>query len=124
MRLIEIFKDDGDIHIDDNHEVDNDERHKIDNGYKREATVSIRKVFIEWITVWWLGHKRIQNIIPPCRSYQSEIKRIIVVPLYLNLELLIKQFQTDNKVGVATIAQSSNINFLKGYFCPRRYTVL
>ena len=62
--LIEIFKDDGDIHIDDDHEVDNDERHKIDNGYKREATISIWKVFILRITVWWLGHQRIQHVIP------------------------------------------------------------
>ena len=59
MCLIEILKDDSNVHVDHNHEVDNDERHKINNGYKREAAVSIWKVFIIWITVGRLGHQRV-----------------------------------------------------------------
>ena len=40
MCLIEILKNNCDVHVNHYHEVDDDERHKIDNGYKREATVA------------------------------------------------------------------------------------
>ena len=39
--LVKIFEDDGDVHVDDNHEVDDDKRDKVDNSHKWVATVSI-----------------------------------------------------------------------------------
>ena len=72
MGLVEVLQDDGDVHVDDDHEVDDDERHKEDDGDKGEAAVSIRKVFVVRITVWWLGHQRVQHVIPARGGHESE----------------------------------------------------
>ena len=72
MSLIEILQNDGDVHVDDNHEVDDDKGDKVDDGDKREATVSVRKVFVVRITVWWLGHQRVQHVIPASGGHESE----------------------------------------------------
>ena len=56
MGLVEVLQDDGDVHVDDDHEVDDDEGDKVDDGDKRKPAVSIRKIFVVWITAWWLGH--------------------------------------------------------------------
>jgi hypothetical protein len=42
--LVEVFQDDGDVHVDDNHEVDDDKRDKVDDGDKGEAAVPVRQV--------------------------------------------------------------------------------
>ena len=41
VSLVEVFQDDGNVHIDHNHEVDDDERHKEDDCYEGESTVSV-----------------------------------------------------------------------------------
>ena len=51
VRLVKILKNDCDIHIDHNHEIDNDKRHKIDDCYERVATVAVWQSSIIWITV-------------------------------------------------------------------------
>lgn len=65
MSLIEVLKNDSDVHVDNNHKVDDDEGHKIDDGNKWKSTVSIWKIFVVRIAVGRLGHKRIKHIIPP-----------------------------------------------------------
>ena len=59
MCLIEVLENDGNVHVDHNHEVDDDEGDKVDDGNKGEPTVTIWKIFVVWITVWRLGHQRI-----------------------------------------------------------------
>ena len=51
MSLIEILQNDGNVHVDHNHEVDDDERHKEDDGDEGEATVSVGQILVLWITV-------------------------------------------------------------------------
>ena len=55
MGLVEVLQDDGDVHVDDNHEVDDDERHEEDDGDEGEATVAIWQALVLWITVRGLG---------------------------------------------------------------------
>ena len=43
MGLIKILENDGDVHVDDNHEVDDDEGDKVDDGDEGKATIAIRK---------------------------------------------------------------------------------
>ena len=72
MGLVEVLQYDSNIHVDDYHEVDNDEGDKVDDGDKGEAAVSIGKVFVVRITVWWLGHQRVQHVIPARGGHESE----------------------------------------------------
>ena len=51
MGLVEVLQDDGDVHVDDDHEVDDDERDKVYDGNKWVATVAIGQVPIVWVTV-------------------------------------------------------------------------
>ena len=37
-----------------------------------EAAVPIRKMFVVRITVWWLGHQRVQHVIPARGGHESE----------------------------------------------------
>ena len=71
VSLIEILQNDGNVHVDHNHEVDNDKGDKVDDGDEGEAAVSIRKVFVVRITVWWLGHQRVQHVIPARGGHES-----------------------------------------------------
>ena len=59
MCLIEVLENDGDVHVDHNHEVDDDEGDKVDDGNKGESAIAIWKIFVVGITVWRLGHQRI-----------------------------------------------------------------
>ena len=59
MCLIEVLENDGDVHVDHNHEVDDDEGDKVDDGDKGESAIAIWKIFVVGITVWRLGHQRI-----------------------------------------------------------------
>ena len=52
MCLVEIFQDDGDVHVDDNHEIDDDEGDKINDSNKRMTTIAIRQSSIFHVTVW------------------------------------------------------------------------
>ena len=71
MSLIEILQNDGDVHVDHNHEVDNDKGDKVDDGNEWETTVSVGKVFVVWITIRRLRHQRVQNVIPAGRGHES-----------------------------------------------------
>jgi hypothetical protein len=42
--LVEVLEDDGDVHVDDNHEVDDDEGDKVDDGDEGEAAVAVWEV--------------------------------------------------------------------------------
>ena len=42
MSLIEVLQDDGNVHVDHNHEIDNNEGDKIYDGHKRMTTIPIR----------------------------------------------------------------------------------
>jgi hypothetical protein len=42
--LVEVLEDDGDVHVDDNHEVDDDEGDKVDDGDEGEAAVPVWEV--------------------------------------------------------------------------------
>ena len=75
MSLIEILQNDGNIHVDDNHEVDNDKGDEVDDGNKREAAVSVWKILVVRVTVWRLGHERVQDVIPACRGHQSRTNK-------------------------------------------------
>ena len=46
MGLIKILENDGDVHVDDNHEVDDDEGDKVDDGHEGETTISIWKTLL------------------------------------------------------------------------------
>jgi len=59
VRLVKVLQDDGDVHVDDDHEVNDDEGNKVYDGYEREPTVSIWLFLVVWITVWGLYHQRI-----------------------------------------------------------------
>ena len=72
MSLIKILQNDGNVHVDHNHEVDNDEGDKVDDGDKGEATVSVGKMFVVRITVRRLGHQRVQDVIPARGGHESE----------------------------------------------------
>ena len=51
MSLIEILQNDGNVHVDHNHEVDNDKGDKVDDGDEGEATVAVWQILVLWITV-------------------------------------------------------------------------
>ena len=72
MGLIEILQDDGDVHVDHDHEVDDDKGHKVDDGHEGKAAVPVRKLLIVRVTVGRLGHQRVQHVIPARRGHQSE----------------------------------------------------
>ena len=72
MSLIEVLQDDGNVHVDHNHEVDNDKGDKVDDGDEGEATVSVWKMFVVRITVGRLGHQRVQHVIPASGGHESE----------------------------------------------------
>ena len=72
MGLIEILQDDGDVHVDHDHEVDDDKGHKVDDGHEGEAAVPVGKLLVVRVTVWRLGHQRVQHVIPASRGHQSE----------------------------------------------------
>ena len=57
MGLVEVLQDDGDVHVDNDHEVDDDERHEEDDGDEGEATVAIWQALVLWITVGGLGRR-------------------------------------------------------------------
>ncbi len=45
MGLVEVLENNGNVHVDYNHKVDNNERDKVDDWNKGKATVSIRKTW-------------------------------------------------------------------------------
>ena len=55
MGLIEILQDDGDVHVDHDHEVDDDKGHEVDDGHEGEAAVPVGKLLVVRVTVWRLG---------------------------------------------------------------------
>ena len=55
MGLIEILQDDGDVHVDHDHEVDDDKGHKVDDGYEGEAAVPVGKLRVVRVTGRRLG---------------------------------------------------------------------
>ena len=70
MSLIKILENDGDIHVDDNHKVDDYKGYKVDDGHEGEAAVSIWKLLVVWVAVRGLGHQRVQHVIPPSRGHE------------------------------------------------------
>ena len=59
MGLVEVLQDDGDVHVDNDHEVDDDERHEEDDGDEGEATVAVWQILVLWITVGGLEEKKV-----------------------------------------------------------------
>ena len=59
VRLVKVLQNDGNVHVDDDHEVNDDEGNEVYDGHEREPTVSIRLFLVVWITVWGLYHQRI-----------------------------------------------------------------
>ena len=72
MSLIEILQDDGNVHVDDNHEVDNDERDEVDDGHEGMAAVAVGQPFVIWITVGRSDQQRVKHIVPTSRSHQPK----------------------------------------------------
>lgn len=64
MSLIEIFKYNSDVHIDNDHIVDNDETCKIYDGEQRVAAVAVGLIAIMWVAIGIFNHKRFQNVVP------------------------------------------------------------
>ena len=57
MSLIEIFKNDGNVHVDDNHVINYDEWDKVDNCHERVSTIPVWKVTIVGVTIGWGDQK-------------------------------------------------------------------
>lgn len=72
MSLVEIFQDDGNVHVDDNHVVDDDEGDKVDDGHKRVATIPVWQFFKQRVAIWWGDQQWVQHIIPASRRDQPE----------------------------------------------------
>ena len=51
MSLVEILQNYGNVHVDDNHEVDDNERDKVDDGYEGMTAVAIGKIPVVGVTV-------------------------------------------------------------------------
>lgn len=64
VSLIEVLQDDGNVHIDHDHVTDDDETGEVCDCQQWGATVTIWLVVVCWVTVWWLYHQRLQNVIP------------------------------------------------------------
>ena len=70
--LVEVLQNDGDVHVDDNHEVDDDEGDKVDDGDEGEAAVAVGQVLVVGVAVRRLRHQRVQHVVPASRRHQSE----------------------------------------------------
>ena len=77
MSLIKVLQDDGDVHVDDDHEVDYDKGHKVDDGHEGEAAVPVWKLLVVRVAVRRLRHQRVQHVIPARRGHESEAARNI-----------------------------------------------
>ena len=55
MRLIKILQDDSNVHVNDNHVIDDDKWDKVDDGHKRMTTITIGQVPVMRIAIRW-GH--------------------------------------------------------------------
>jgi len=64
MSLIEVLQDDGDVHVNDDHEVDDDEGDKEDDGDKGVAAVSVGKVLVVIVTIRRSHQQRLQDVVP------------------------------------------------------------
>ncbi len=70
MSLVEVLQDNGDVHVDDDHEVDDDERHKVDDGHERVAAVAVGKLLEVDVAVWRRHQERFQHVVPAGRRHQ------------------------------------------------------
>ena len=57
VSLIEILKNNGNIHVDNNHVINDDEWDKVDDCNEWVTTVSIRQVTVVGVTIGW-GHQK------------------------------------------------------------------
>ncbi len=64
MSLVEVLQDDGDVHVNDDHEVDDDEGDEKDDGDKGVATVAVGKVLVMVVTIRRSHQQRLQDIVP------------------------------------------------------------
>ena len=72
MSLVKVLQDDGDVHVDHDHEVDDDEGDEVDDGHERVAAVAVGQPFEVRIAVRRSDQQRLQDVVPTGRSDQTE----------------------------------------------------
>lgn len=72
VRLIEIFQNDGNVHINDNHVTDYYETGEVGDGQQGMATIPVGLSVKVWITVRRLYHQRFQHVVPPGRCHEAK----------------------------------------------------
>jgi len=69
VRLVEVFQNDGDVHVDDNHVVDNDEANKIGDGKDGLAAIAVGQIVLILVAVGRLDHQRVKHVVPTSRGH-------------------------------------------------------
>ncbi len=72
MSLVEVLQDDGDVHVDDDHEVDDDERDEVDDGHEGVAAVAVGQVLEVDVAIRGSHEEWLQNVVPPCWRHKPE----------------------------------------------------
>lgn len=69
VRLVEVFQNDGDVHVDDNHVVDDDETDKIGDGKDGLAAIAVGQIVLILVAVGRLDHQRVKHVVPTSRGH-------------------------------------------------------
>lgn len=72
VRLVEVLQNDGNVHVDHNHVVDDDEAGEVDDGEEGVPAVAVRLVPVVGIAVGVLDHEGLEHVVPSSRCDQAE----------------------------------------------------
>ena len=71
MGLVEVLQDDGDVHVDDDHEVDDDEGDEVHDGHEGVAAVAVGEALEVGVAIG-RGHQQgLQDVVPASGGHKS-----------------------------------------------------